>query len=87
MGADTFVLGDAFNVYYLGSQQALSRSANINDFRRSDGDKIQLKGSASQYTLSSGSAGTAVFTDNGNDLLAFVPSVTNLSFGIDFTFV
>ncbi len=87
IGADTFVLGDAFNVYYLGSREALSRSAQILDFRRSEGDKIQLQGSASQYTLSSGSAGTAVFTDNGVDLLAFVPGVTNLSFDIDFTFV
>ena len=87
LGADTFVLGDAFNIYYLGSNQALSRSAKILDFRRSEVDKIQLKGSASQYSLSSGSAGTAIFTDNGNDLLAFVPNVTNLSFAQDFIFV
>jgi Ca2+-binding RTX toxin-like protein len=87
LGADTFVLGDAFNIYYLGSNQALSRSAEISDFRRSEGDKIQLKGNASQYSLSTGSAGTAVFTDNGADLLAFIPNVTNLSFAQDFVFV
>jgi len=47
-GADTFVLGNAFGAYYAGAGLGY---AAINDFDWTNGDKIQVFGSASDYTL------------------------------------
>jgi Ca2+-binding RTX toxin-like protein len=85
-GADRFVLGNGAGVFYAGPG---IRSADIRDFRSSDGDKITLKGSASDYILNTGFTpnGTAIFTVNGQSLIAEVQGVTNLSFASDFVFV
>lgn len=85
-GADRFVLGNGFGVFYAEPD---IRSADIRDFRSSDGDKIVLKGSASDYILNTGFVpnGTAIFTVNGQSLIAEVQGVTNLSFASDFNFV
>ncbi len=47
--ADTFVLGNASGVFYQGDGN--SDYALIEDFKAGDGDRIQLKGSANDYTL------------------------------------
>lgn len=85
-GADRFVLGNGAGVFYAGPG---IRSADIQDFSPSDGDKIVLKRSASAYILDTGFIlnGTAIFTKNGQNLIAEVQGVTNLSFASDFTFV
>ena len=46
LGADSFVLGDENQVYYLGDG-----IANITDFNRGEGDKIIVHGQASDYSL------------------------------------
>jgi Ca2+-binding RTX toxin-like protein len=79
-GADQFVLGDAQNYFYLGSGKSI-----ITDFKRSDGDKVQLKGNASLYTESDVNWGvgtsaldTAIYK-NG-DLIAVLQDVSGSSF-------
>ncbi|MEL6816003.1 MAG: SBBP repeat-containing protein, partial [Cyanobacteria bacterium J06598_3] len=47
--ADTFVLGNASGIFYQGGGN--SDYALIDDFKAKDGDRIQLKGSASDYSL------------------------------------
>jgi Ca2+-binding RTX toxin-like protein len=83
-GKDTFVLGDKSTVYYKGAGYAV-----IEDF--TFGDTIQLKGSASQYSLvtnknwdSTGYADAQIFL--GTDLIGVVLNKTSFSSG-DFTFV
>ncbi|XWK89683.1 MAG: peptidoglycan DD-metalloendopeptidase family protein [Phormidium sp.] len=49
-GADTFVIGDYYGKGYLGNSWAV-----IQDFSKSQGDKIKVQGSLSQYQLRSGS--------------------------------
>jgi Ca2+-binding RTX toxin-like protein len=86
LGADTFVLGDAFNVYYLNLDTG-SRFARILDFQRSEGDKIQLKGSASDYELSSIALPNTTFINTiDGDTIGQV-NRSNLSFAQDFIFV
>ena len=53
-GADTFVLGDASNVYYAGGA---SDYALITDFSVTQGDQLQLKGTASNYYINDTLAG------------------------------
>ncbi len=51
-GSDTFVLGDKTDgVYYLGNGYA-----KIQDFRLSEGDKLQLTGNIKDYSISLGSS-------------------------------
>jgi Ca2+-binding RTX toxin-like protein len=84
-GADLFVLGNTVDFFYIGP----NRSAFIEDFRRSEGDKIVLKGKASQYQLSFiGSDMTTIRTGGPDgDLIATVRSSQLMSFPLDFTFV
>ncbi|MFB2876093.1 CHAP domain-containing protein [Floridanema aerugineum] len=49
-GADTFVIGDYYGKGYLGNSWAV-----IQDFSKSQADKIKVQGSLSQYQLRSGS--------------------------------
>ncbi|MEW6494827.1 MAG: calcium-binding protein [Cyanobacteriota bacterium] len=94
-GADTFVLGDLSTAFYLGSNW--SDRASILDFNLAEGDTIQLHGSASDYTLTSGSydlgtdtADTALFYNNNGsyDLIAVVQDVSNLNLSSSaFTYV
>ncbi|BAU64524.1 peroxidase family protein [Stanieria sp. NIES-3757] len=51
-GGDTFVLGDSLGAFYSGSGYA-----TITDFSFSQGDKIQVFGSASDYTLANSGNG------------------------------
>ncbi|NEQ23825.1 MAG: calcium-binding protein [Microcoleus sp. SIO2G3] len=82
-GADTFVLGEDF-VYYLeeGDQFAL-----IVDFSRAEGDKLQVFGSISDYSLEDGYAPGMTSVNYQGELIAAVENVTDLNFQLDFNFV
>lgn len=92
IGADTFVLGDAdvheygnySGVFYLGNDYA-----HITDFSRTQGDKMEVVGKLSDYTLDdsmnvigSSSLDTRVFYQG--DLIAVAENVTGLSIASDF---
>ncbi len=87
-GADTFVLGDSFEAYYQGLGYA-----TITDFDWDEGDKIQVFGSASNYSFSHGdwlgdsSTDTAIYYNS--DLIAVLQDAyTSQTFiNTDFTFV
>lgn len=89
-GSDIFVIGDSTGNAYLGGYNPVTNSdssyAIIEDFVWSEGDKIQLyAGNASSIGLYYG--GSAFGNPNvidtgiylGNNLLAIVPDVTNIS--------
>ncbi|MDZ4871554.1 MAG: hypothetical protein CLLPBCKN_000942 [Chroococcidiopsis cubana SAG 39.79] len=83
-GADTFILGNG-TVYYRGSVS----NAEIVDFNIAEGDKIQLFGSISDYSLDQRSiwgGDTAIFFQ-GTDLIGLVKDTTNISLSRDFIFV
>lgn len=87
-GADTFILGDAINLYY--DNFGNSDYALITDFNPAEGDIIQLNkcGNNGTYFLSQSPeglpSGTAIFGSSnswpfGNDLIAIVQGATNLN--------
>jgi Ca2+-binding RTX toxin-like protein len=90
-GADTFVLGEDFT-YYVDPANAY---ATIKDFRRGQGDKIQVVGDASDYSLgiyfrlNEFEADIAIRYQG--DLIAVVENGSNLNFNLslqlDFNFV
>ena len=86
-GADLFVLGDASNVFYSGSGNA--DFARVQDFNAAEGDRIQLSGSMSDYSLQLSRGNTRIFASDGStaDLVGIVlgVSLTDLSSGFDFT--
>ena len=96
-GADVFVLGDRSEVYYNDGRSNTIGTADyamIQDFRRADGDKIQLKGRASNYRIGSAPRGGAnargIFlqTPGQDELVAIVKGDTGLSLNSSsFTFV
>jgi Ca2+-binding RTX toxin-like protein len=81
-GADTFVLGERF-VFYTSPET--DEHALIVDFSREEGDKLQVFGSASDYSLEEYSAG--VYVNYQGNLIAAVQNVTDLSLQLDFNFV
>ncbi|HEY9657339.1 MAG TPA: hypothetical protein V6C65_02660, partial [Allocoleopsis sp.] len=86
--ADQFVLGNGAGIFYVG----FGRYAEILDFRRSEGDKIVLKGNASQYRMDSAGSGAGKITSirYDGDLIGVVSNkyqVSPLSFAQDFIFV
>jgi Ca2+-binding RTX toxin-like protein len=81
-GADTFVLGERF-VFYASPET--EENASIVDFSRAEGDKIQVFGSISDYSLQSLFGGTEI-SYQGN-WIATVQNVTDLSLQLDFNFV
>lgn len=80
VGADIFVLGDAAGVYYteLGF-------ATISDFEWIEGDKIQVFGSANDYSLSEFDGGMDIYYQN--DLIGYVENTTDVLLESDFIFV
>jgi Tol biopolymer transport system component len=89
-GADTFVLGN-HRVYYRGSGYA-----TITDFDSSQDDKIQVLGDSTQYQLgqlenAAAAAGmdTGIFYvgNGGNNLIAVVQGLLDVSLDRDFVFV
>ncbi|MGB5975243.1 MAG: M10 family metallopeptidase C-terminal domain-containing protein, partial [Nodosilinea sp.] len=85
-GADTFVLGDASGAYYLGNGYA-----TITDFYWAEGDKFEVYGSQSDYSLGfeSWSGGEAIDTliYYQSDLIGVVQDTTDVIASLDFTFV
>jgi Ca2+-binding RTX toxin-like protein len=81
-GADTFVLGESF-VFY--TSPVTDEFATITDFSRAEGDKLQVFGSISDYSLEEYSAG--VYVNYQGNLIAAVQNVTDLNFQLDFNFV
>ena len=87
-GADTFVLGDAWGSFYLDSSyKGWGSYATITDFDWREGDKIQVFGSASDYTLTPFGNGTDI--NYHGDLIGYVENVTypDIILSIDFDFV
>ncbi|BAY76078.1 hypothetical protein NIES25_25270 [Nostoc linckia NIES-25] len=92
-GADTYVLGDGTSVFYASSGK--SDYADILNLQTSD--RIQLKGTANNYSLGSASAvsiiksAVSIFTSNGTELIAVVETGlnqnTNLATDTRFVFV
>jgi serralysin len=93
-GADRFILGNIAQIFYDDSQAGTvgtSDYALIQDFSLTQGDSIQLKGTAQDYRLdlSDVAAGTAVFWHWGQsvaELVAIVQgdALTSLNHGFDF---
>lgn len=82
-GADTFVLGEGFAFYV---SPVTDEFARIVDFSRAEGDKIQVFGNVSDYSLEVDIFGGTQISYQDN-LIAVVDNVTNLSFQLDFNFV
>lgn len=92
-GADRYFLGTSDSVFYI--------SSGNNDYAKIDNleadDKIQIKGTADNYSLGSASAvfgnraSVGIFTNSGTELIAVVNdglnSTTNLATDSRFTFV
>ncbi|MBD2356847.1 polysaccharide deacetylase [Tolypothrix sp. FACHB-123] len=89
-GADLFVLGDRTKAYYNDGNNLSSGTGDyalIEDFSTFDGDKIQLYGSAANYSLSNGlfsfSLGfySALYLENGSqdELIGVIDGWNNLS--------
>lgn len=82
-GADTFVLGSNAVVFYddlLTGDLGMDDYANILDFEIAEGDRIQLHGNSTEYSLSSTVTGTAIYhsTLGDNELIAVVSGEDNL---------
>ncbi|KYC37407.1 hypothetical protein WA1_48290 [Scytonema hofmannii PCC 7110] len=88
-GADTFVLGDASGAFYKGAGNSLGYAA-IWDFDWTQGDKIQVFGSANDYTLKSypniGDSGVVDIYYKG-DRIGLVNNTANVIISQDFIFV
>ncbi|BDI15504.1 hypothetical protein ANSO36C_13060 [Nostoc cf. commune SO-36] len=88
-GVDTYVLGDATSVFYASSGNL--DYANVASFRAND--QIQLKGSASNYSLgvSAIRSTVGIFTNSGTELIGVVENGlnrnTNLATDTRFVFV
>jgi Ca2+-binding RTX toxin-like protein len=82
-GADTFVLGEGFAFYV---SPATDEFARIVDFSRAEGDKLQVSGTISDYSLELDVFGGTQVSYQGN-LIAVVENVTNLSLQLDFNYV
>ena len=81
---DTFVLGDAANIYY--SELGINDYAVIKNFDIYD--TIQLKGNATDYFLREdlvvkGSSGTAIIAEENEELIGFIRKGENLDLNSD----
>ncbi|NER79697.1 MAG: hypothetical protein F6K42_08960 [Leptolyngbya sp. SIO1D8] len=86
-GADLFVLGNEDFVFYTGSSHA-----TITDFYGAEGDKFQVHGQQSDYTLDkSVSLGGTTALDTSiyyqGNLIGVVQDTTNVFLNVDFQFV
>ncbi|NEP18154.1 MAG: calcium-binding protein [Leptolyngbya sp. SIO4C1] len=86
-GADLFILGDKDKAFYLGAGYA-----TIKDFYHFEGDKFQVHGSASDYSLNKnfnfgGSAAKDTAVYYKGDLVGVVQDTTNVLLSADFQFV
>jgi serralysin len=72
LGADVFVLGDSYEAYYQDYGYA-----KITDFSLAGGDKLQVFGSASEYTLRISQQN--LFLDYNSDPIALIEDATLLA--------
>ena len=85
LGADTFVLGNADQAYYLGGGDR--DFATIQDFKASE-DLIQLHGSAGDYSQQQQGNNTYLYHQTGSsELVAVLNNVSSVNFNTGFTFV
>jgi Ca2+-binding RTX toxin-like protein len=83
-GADIFVLGEGVAFY---ASPETDEYATIVDFSRAEGDKIQVFGSISDYSLEDGPNIGQIYVKYQGNLIADVRYVTDLSLQLDFNFV
>ena len=87
-GADTFVLGDAENVFYDDNNKTnpgFADLATINDFNPSQ-DKIQLKGTPQDYRLQAVGGNTRIFSKQpgeADEIIGIVQGRNNLTLDSD----
>jgi Ca2+-binding RTX toxin-like protein len=81
-GADQFILGYSASNCYLGEGYA-----TITDFSRRQGDKLQVSGSASDYSLEESTALSGIGIYYQDNLIAVIQNSTALSLSADFNFV
>ena len=85
-GADTFVLGDKYGAYYLGAGYA-----TVTDFYWNEGDKFQVHGKASDYSLGyanwEGTSAQDTLIKYKGDVIGVVQDTTNVIISADFNFV
>lgn len=74
-GADTFVLGDRSYAYYVGQKSA--DYALITDFNSTEGDVLELFGSANNYQLAIDDIANNVGIYANQDLVAVIAGTTN----------
>lgn len=78
-GADTFVLGDAYEAFYYGEGYAL-----ITDFNWREGDLLSLQGDASNYSLGygnwAGNQAQDTLIYHQDDIIGLVQDTTSLEF-------
>ena len=79
-GADVFVLGDASDAFYQEAGYAI-----ITDFDSVEADKLQVFGSADDYSLSEFNDGTSVYYQDY--LIGYISNTTEISLENDFNFV
>ncbi|HHP7229793.1 MAG TPA: calcium-binding protein, partial [Xenococcaceae cyanobacterium] len=79
-GADLFILGDSFEAYYLGDG-----FATITDFDFLEGDKFQVFGTESDYSITELDGGAEILYQG--DKIAFVSNTTDVIPFLDFEFV
>ncbi|MDJ0532956.1 MAG: S8 family serine peptidase [Xenococcaceae cyanobacterium MO_207.B15] len=82
VGADIFVLGDSYEAYYQDFGYA-----TITDFDWSEGDTIQVFGSASDYSLQEDTFNGGIDILYQGDLIGYVSNTTDVIISYDFTFV
>lgn len=80
-GADTFVLGDQWGVF---DQNSIYYDT-IKDFNWAEGDKIQVHGNSSDYSLSQYGQGMDISYQG--ELIAQVENTTGVIASLDFIFV
>ncbi|MGV2829412.1 SBBP repeat-containing protein [Myxosarcina sp. GI1(2024)] len=83
---DTYILGDWQQPYYVGDPElSLKQFASVADFSPSK-DVIQLHGTPEDYRLEERYNSTWIYwqQENGSDLVAFLPWVTDLSLEEDY---
>lgn len=76
-GADTFVLGDSVEVYDQGASYDV-----ITDFNYVEGDKFEIMGSNSNYSLDYYGSSTEIYY--GSDLIAVVENTSEVLLSGDF---
>jgi Ca2+-binding RTX toxin-like protein len=80
VGVDTFMLGDASGVFY---EQA--GFATVIDFEGTEGDKLQVFGNSSDYSISEFDGGTDIYYQD--DLIGYVANTTDITLENDFVFI